>query len=95
MSIETKEQAFHEQGRDGFDRHALLPYIFLWAALLVYCCLFIHIQIITRFFSFLPPVYWRAASLFMRNKHRKLLVAFVVLYAHVGAILFACFYPPA
>jgi len=41
----------------------LLPHIVLWAFLLLYCCTSMHIQVITRFFSSVPTLYWFVAWL--------------------------------
>jgi phosphatidylinositol glycan class V len=59
-----------------------------------------HIQIITRAFSCLPPVYWFAAHQFEKNKvigsgWEKSVSTFFVMYGLVGIILFANFFPPA
>jgi hypothetical protein len=40
-----------------------LPYIYMWAVLLVYGFTSMHVQVITRFFSSMPPVFWFAAHL--------------------------------
>ncbi|KAJ1655492.1 ER membrane glycoprotein subunit of the GPI transamidase complex-like protein [Dispira simplex] len=44
---------------------ALLPHIYLWAVLLVYAVFNMHIQVITRFFSSQPTVYWFSAYVFL------------------------------
>ncbi|GBB99100.1 hypothetical protein RclHR1_03410013 [Rhizophagus clarus] len=85
--------------------HKLLPFIYLWAVLLLYSITSIHIQVITRFFSSQPTVYWFVAHLFMRsiskeaNKLDKILgygvMVYFVLYGGSGIILFANFFPPA
>lgn len=50
---------------DSHDR--LLPFIVVWGILVVTGLLFIHVQVITRFLSSCPPVYWFAASLFLEE----------------------------
>lgn len=85
--------------------HKLLPFIYLWVVLLLYSITSIHIQVITRFFSSQPTVYWFVAHLFMRsitkeaNKLDKILeygvMIYFVLYGGSGIILFANFFPPA
>ncbi|ORX89815.1 mannosyltransferase [Basidiobolus meristosporus CBS 931.73] len=82
---------------------ALLPFIYLWGVLLVYCTLAMHIQVITRFFSCMPTVYWFAAHLLAQdtdNSKRKRVASQIVLfyfitYGLVGIVLFSNFFPPA
>ncbi|KAI1311329.1 hypothetical protein EDD11_003474 [Mortierella claussenii] len=75
------------------------PYIVLWAVLLLSAVTTMHIQIITRAFSCLPPVYWFAAHQYERGAFgagwTKTCTVFFVMYGLVGIILFANFFPPA
>ncbi|RIA90519.1 Glycosyltransferase Family 76 protein, partial [Glomus cerebriforme] len=85
--------------------HNLLPFIYLWAVLLIYSITSMHIQVITRFFSSQPMVYWFVAHLFMKslsedaNRSDKILgygvLTYFILYGVSGIILFANFFPPA
>ena len=40
----------------------ILPHVYLWAFMLLYCVTSMHIQVISRFFSSMPCVYWFVAS---------------------------------
>ncbi|KAG0092594.1 hypothetical protein BGZ92_009276 [Podila epicladia] len=77
------------------------PYIVLWAALLLSNITTMHIQIITRAFSCMPPVYWFAAHQFgdknfgLRAGYAQSVTTFFVMYGLIGVILFANFFPPA
>ena len=58
----------------------------------------IHWNMALRFISYNPVLYWAGAMLVERYHHRVLcraIVAFLVSYAVVYAILFGAFYPPA
>ncbi|KAF9544109.1 hypothetical protein EC957_012404 [Mortierella hygrophila] len=76
------------------------PHIVLWGVLLLSNITTMHIQIITRAFSCLPPVYWFAAHQFEGEEAlgagwTKTVTTFFVMYGLVGIILFANFFPPA
>jgi phosphatidylinositol glycan class V len=80
--------------------HATFPYIVLWAVLLLSNITTMHIQIITRAFSCLPPVYWFAAHQFEGEQvlgagWTRTVTTFFVMYGLIGIILFANFFPPA
>ncbi|KAG0337523.1 hypothetical protein BG000_005315 [Podila horticola] len=84
-----------------FMSQAMFPHIVLWAVLLLSNITTMHIQIITRAFSCLPPVYWFAAHQFgdtaygLRAGYARSVTTFFVMYGLVGIILFANFFPPA
>ncbi|KAI8929928.1 GPI mannosyltransferase 2 [Entophlyctis helioformis] len=42
---------------------AALPFIYLWTGMLVICLSSMHVQVIIRFFTSVPPLYWYLASL--------------------------------
>ena len=80
----------------GFFRPAVLPYVVLWAALGVHSLLFVHVQIVTRLFTSLPPLHWAIAEAYARAPTlARSWTIFAVTYAAVTAVLFANFYPPA
>ncbi|KAJ1972214.1 ER membrane glycoprotein subunit of the GPI transamidase complex-like protein [Dimargaris xerosporica] len=62
----------HDESRSKSPAHAaytsdaLMPHVYLWLALLLYALLNIHIQVITRFFSSQPIVYWFSAYVFLQ-----------------------------
>ncbi|KAJ2236224.1 ER membrane glycoprotein subunit of the GPI transamidase complex-like protein [Coemansia sp. RSA 1722] len=84
-----------------FDRR-LLPHMYLWAVLLFVATTSMHVQVITRFFSGLPVVFWfaghavAAASLDPNRRWVQwAVVGYFVGYGLVGAVLFSNFFPPA
>ncbi|GET65973.1 mannosyltransferase [Rhizophagus irregularis] len=103
LGLQQKQQQL--EIKTPYYTHNLLPFIYLWAVLLLYSITSIHIQVITRFFSSQPTVYWFVAHLFMRSiskeasKLDKILgygmMVYFVLYGGSGIILFANFFPPA
>jgi phosphatidylinositol glycan class V len=61
-----------------------------------------HIQVIIRFFTSLPPLYWFVGNLwikgFIEGKNTfwaNVVLAYFVLYGLVGIVLFSSFLPPA
>jgi phosphatidylinositol glycan class V len=98
-----RQQSSRPQDRDvaPFLSQKMFPYITLWAALLLTNLTTMHIQIITRAFSCLPPVYWFAAHQFDRRPSSIgsgwtwSVAIFFVMYGLIGVILFANFFPPA
>lgn len=84
-----------------FMSQAMFPHIVLWAVLLLSNITTMHIQIITRAFSCMPPVYWFAAHQFgdkecgLRVGYARSVTTFFVMYGLIGVILFANFFPPA
>ncbi|KAK3821382.1 MAG: GPI mannosyltransferase 2 [Benniella sp.] len=78
---------------------ATLPYVVLWGVFLLSAVTTMHIQVITRAFSCLPPVYWFAAHQFQEGalgSGRTWPVStFFVMYGLIGVVLFANFFPPA
>ncbi|PVU99703.1 hypothetical protein BB560_005461, partial [Smittium megazygosporum] len=65
-SIKPKSSAFLGWAIDSrfcFLSSNLLPYIYLWSFLLIVSVTTMHVQIITRFMSSLPVIYWYLAHL--------------------------------
>jgi len=58
----TKQKATTDIYRNLSSR--VLPFIIFWGLLVGIGVFFMHVQVITRFLSGCPPVYWYAASLF-------------------------------
>ena len=84
-----------------FLEHAkLLPWMYLWAVMVVYCLVFMHVQVMTRFLTSMPALLWFLADLILRQDKRDQWVAYgalsyFVVYGLCGVALFANFYPPA
>ncbi|KAI9027620.1 GPI mannosyltransferase 2 [Phycomyces nitens] len=93
----------HEK-RHPYTAKKAAVYMYLWAALLVYTTTFMHIQVIIRFFTSLPPLYWFTAHLWTNGLESSIakdrwvskgLLSYFVLYGLVGTVLFSTFLPPA
>lgn len=91
-------------------RDEALPYIYLWLVMLLSCCLVMHVQIILRFMSSMPCLYWFCAFLVQgdvkkdrttkmtlgtRSGWGRIYVGYTIFYQVVGVMLFTNFYPPA
>ncbi|KAG2182945.1 hypothetical protein INT44_005926 [Umbelopsis vinacea] len=89
----------------GFLSDKTLPHIYLWAILVIIVVTSMHVQIVTRFFSCLPVLYWFIGHVWMTtltptaSKSQKLIAKSIlyyqILYGLVGIVLFASFFPPA
>lgn len=80
----------------GFFGHLLLPHVYLWAVLLAVAATAMHVQVVTRFFSALPVVFWYAAHAALKTPWAGRAVAgYFVGYGLAGAVLFGSFFPPA
>lgn len=89
---------------DGYTSDRIAAFIYLWAFLLVYVVTSMHVQVIIRFFTSVPPLYWYTAQILVEgssgksNRHRILadvVLSYYILYGLVGIVLFAAFLPPA
>ncbi|KAI8394062.1 dolichol-p-mannose mannosyltransferase [Radiomyces spectabilis] len=92
-----------------FTSFRAASYIYLWGVLLLYVTTTMHVQVILRFFTSLPPLYWFMAHLWTQgydesnpkpssSVHKltaNILLSYLVLYGMVGIVLFAGFLPPA
>ncbi|RKP27861.1 GPI mannosyltransferase 2 [Syncephalis pseudoplumigaleata] len=72
-----------------------LPFIYLWALLLLYAFTSMHVQVITRFFSSMHTHHvmyrqWTRSPLWPR-----ILLMYFVGYGLCGVVLFSNFFPPA
>lgn len=89
----------------GYTSQAAAPFVYLWAFLLVYSTTCMHVQVILRFFTSVPGLYWFTALLWIRGygEHAtprqrwiaNLVLSYYILYGLVGIVLFAAFLPPA
>lgn len=89
----------------GFLSDQTLPHIYLWAILVIAVVTSMHVQMVTRFFSCLPVLYWFIGHVWMTSltqtasKSQKIIAKTIlyyqILYGLVGVVLFASFFPPA
>ncbi|KAI8815164.1 GPI mannosyltransferase 2 [Cladochytrium replicatum] len=93
-----------ESSRLPYMSDQLLAYMYLWTVLTILCVSSMHVQIVSRFFSSVPPLYWYAAHLTLYGGQRgdgklasagSAVVRYFVCYTLVVTVLFANFYPPA
>ncbi|KAI9339859.1 GPI mannosyltransferase 2 [Pilaira anomala] len=79
----------------------LSVYMYLWTFLLFYVVTSMHIQVIIRFFTSLPPLYWYVGDLWIKGLNDKkftlanVVLTYFVLYGLIGIVLFSSFLPPA
>ncbi|KAJ1998917.1 ER membrane glycoprotein subunit of the GPI transamidase complex-like protein [Coemansia thaxteri] len=83
----------------AFFGRALLPHMYLWALLLWVATTTMHVQVVTRFFSSVPAVFWFAAHAVADRGgaawRRRAVAGFFVAYGLAGVALFSNFFPPA
>ncbi|KAH6596542.1 hypothetical protein BASA61_003470 [Batrachochytrium salamandrivorans] len=82
-----------------------LPFMYLWMAMLAICALFMHVQVILRFFTSMPMLFWVLAqwlgqcssdtTAYRLGMAGSMFSVYYAVYPAVGAVLFACFLPPA
>nr|KAJ3400061.1 hypothetical protein HK105_004791 [Polyrhizophydium stewartii] len=79
-----------------------LPFVVLWAAMLVLCVTSMNVQVIIRFFTSVPAMFWflgEAVAAHARGRRLSVPVRaallYFVLYPLAGAVLFSRFLPPA
>mmetsp|Transcript_3869 Transcript_3869/g.5199 ORF Transcript_3869/g.5199 Transcript_3869/m.5199 type:complete len:282 (-) Transcript_3869:56-901(-) len=73
----------------------ILPYVLHLLVLVCVCTFFMHVQVLTRFVSACPPLYWYAAICHTRFPHGegKVIVGYFLAYATIGSAMFTCYYP--
>ena len=79
-----------------FNSLRILPYCYLTIVMLLICVLFMHVQVILRFFVGQPFMYWYLATI--KDSHPALFwiySKYFLVYGIVGAALFGAFLPPA
>lgn len=94
-----KPSAVEEQ---SYLSHRLSVYMYLWAFLLLYVVTTMHIQVIIRFFTSLPPLYWYVGDVWIKAFGEKkstllanVILGYFVFYGLTGVVLFSSFLPPA
>ena len=78
----------------------ILPIFIMWAFMTMYCLLMMHVQVINRFMSSMPCVFWGLSYIYYAYRESKhaspyLFLSHLVSFATVLTVLFATFYPPA
>lgn len=77
----------------GFLQDRMLPHVYLWTFMFITCLLFMHVQVMQRFLSGIPVLYWYAAH--RLQKQSTFIIYYCVIYNLIATTLFAKFYPPA
>ncbi|KAI8886074.1 glycosyltransferase family 76 protein [Backusella circina FSU 941] len=95
LQLSNSDQTSYWSGR-------LAVFIYLWLFMLGYVMTSMHIQVIIRFFTSLPPLYWYVAHVWLKGDIKSksswtatVLLSYFVLYGFIGIVLFASFLPPA
>ena len=98
----SKKKSISTVEEQSFVSSRLSVYMYLWAFLLLYVVTTMHIQVIIRFFTSLPPLYWYVGELWIKGFDEKkntlganIVLGYFVLYGLIGIVLFASFLPPA
>jgi GPI mannosyltransferase 2 len=94
LGFRKSEKSKMKKGNNFFNDE-ILVFIYYWFFLLIYLILNVHVQIITRFFSSMPPLFWFASYLFSKKKNwwRVFILGYFIFYSFLGCILFSNFYP--
>ncbi|KAI8972719.1 GPI mannosyltransferase 2 [Pilobolus umbonatus] len=99
LNSPTDEDKLEES---SYFSDSLAVYMYLWCFLLFYSMTSMHVQVIIRFFTSLPPFYWYIAYLWdegYRNGKNigkaNMTLGYFVLYGLVSIVLFSSFLPPA
>ena len=74
-----------------------LPFVYLWLLMTFVVSTLMHVQVILRFFTCLPPLYWLMGEVLALSSQslKRLLLGYLVFYSLIGAVLYTNFYPPA
>ncbi|CAO3642966.1 unnamed protein product [Cunninghamella echinulata] len=95
----------NKQDEFSFTNQRATVFMYLWTFLLFYSVTCMHVQVIIRFFTSLPPLYWYIGYLFNQGFQSKAtfyqqilsngILYYFVIYGLISTILFASFLPPA
>ena len=79
------------------SKSPLIPFYYLWMFLLLFSLIFVHIQVVNRLFSFLPPVFWTLSEVYSKSSQfmKRAILTLIGVYFMPLTFLIACFYPPA
>eukprot|EP01080_Neovahlkampfia_damariscottae_P001240 gene1240-11329_t len=94
LGLRNFEETKTKKGK-GFFNEEIVVFIFYWLFLTIYILLNAHVQIITRFFASMPPLFWFCSFLYLKKKYfwKKFILGFFIFYSFLGCILFSNFYP--
>lgn len=85
------------KSKSGYFDPQVLPYVLYWAAILIFSLSFMHVQVITRFFSSSPAVFWFCGYIFYNKKYypkaKSFILGYFLLYVVLGTSMFVLFYP--
>ncbi|KAJ9058762.1 ER membrane glycoprotein subunit of the GPI transamidase complex-like protein [Entomophthora muscae] len=84
--------------KDFAENPAILSTIYLWLVMVTYCLTSMHVQVMLRFLTSCPALYWFVAQLLISYPNsllRKLILSYWVMYGIISIILFSNFLPPA
>lgn len=87
--------------KHAFYSNQMLPFVYLTIFLLFTAVTVMHIQVIIRFFSSVPFLFWYLAYLFELKGVRSewhlpdAYVLYSLVYGTIGIVLYAKFLPPA
>lgn len=89
----------------GYYSPQLSVFMYLWAFLLFFATTNMHIQVIIRFFTSVPPLYWYVGDLWIKGlcgtngkTHTwiaNIVLGYFAIYGLIGIVLFSSFLPPA
>ncbi|OBZ89106.1 GPI mannosyltransferase 2 [Choanephora cucurbitarum] len=90
-------------GKDTFFSSSLLAHMYLWLFLLLFVTTSMHVQVIIRFFTSLPPLYWYIGHIWIKGfgpensstRIANMILGYFVFYGLSGIVLYSAFLPPA
>lgn len=102
LGLISKRKPTSSLEEQSYVSSKLATHMYLWAFLLLYVVTNMHIQVIIRFFTSLPPLYWYVGDLWIKGFIEKkntvlanVVLTYFVLYGLIGIVLFSNFLPPA
>jgi phosphatidylinositol glycan class V len=73
--------------------------VYLWLMMTIVVSTMMHVQVILRFFTCLPPLYWFMGDVLTNSSISKslkrVLLGYLIFYSLIGVVLYTNFYPPA
>lgn len=94
-----REYAGHmgEVDKSPYYTFKVVPMMVLWAVMLWVAVTSMHVQVVTRFFTSVPCVFWYGAHVLLQGDQRKsnALLTYFIIYGVATTCTFSLFYPPA